>query len=168
MVKIVRGGGRLDIKMERSKWHQTCQRWPQEPGLVCSSFKLFWRSVSALRHFEQSAFPISLLSVSDFPFLKLWVPQGWRPPPETHPTVFSLEHKTKESSNNGKSRKHRNTMVRNVCPQWIGFDRTEKDNNNCVAPSNTIDLTTFCCETISFVTLIVKCLALEKIFSTNV
>ena len=124
MVKIVRGGGRLDIKMERSKWHQTCQRWPQEPGLVCSNFKLFRRSVSALRHFEQSAFPISLLSVSDFPFLKLWVPQGWRPPPlETRPTVFSLEHKTKESSNNGKSRKHRNTMVRNVCAH-SGLDLT--------------------------------------------
>ena len=42
-------------------------------------------------------------------------------------------------------------MVRNVCPQWIGFDRTEKDNNNCVAPGNTIDLTTFYCKTISFV-----------------
>ena len=139
--------------MKRPKWHQTCQPRPSEPALVCSSFKLFQRSVSALRHFEQSAFPISLLSVSYFPFLKLWVPQGWRPPPlETRPTVFSLEHKTKESSNNGKSRKHRNTMVRNVWPQWIGFDRTEKDNNNCVAPSNTIDLTTFCFETTSFVT----------------
>ena len=91
--------------------------------------------------------------MSGFGFLKLWAAQGWRPLLEgTRPTVFSLEHKTKESSNNGKSRKHRNTMVRNVWPQWIGFDRTEKDNNNCVAPSNTIDLTTFCFETTSVVT----------------